>query len=126
VVLDGVLGDLQVLLGGPDDHLGGELHARRAQIQPRQDIAAQRAHAAVCVVDAGAEEEVEQARENRVADVAVQPGHRAGLDVVHAIADHHLRPVLERRHESWDLVEVVGQIGVGHHDVAAARGREAG
>ena len=30
---------------------------------------------------AGAEEEVEDAAEHRVADVAVQPGHRAGLDV---------------------------------------------
>ena len=64
--------------------------------------------------------------EDRVADVAVQPRHRAGLDVVHAVADHHLGAVLERRDEARDLVEVVGQVGVGHHDVAPARGREAG
>ena len=120
VVFDRELGDPQVLLGGPDHHLRGELHAGRAQVQARQHVAAQRAHAAVGVLDAGAEEQVQQAREDRVADVAVQPRHRAGLDVVHAVADHHLRAVLERRDEARDLVEVVGQVGVGHHDVAAA------
>ena len=57
-------------------------------------------------------------RQDRVADVAVQPRHRARLDVVHAVADHHLRAVLERGDEARDLVEVVGQVGVGHHDVA--------
>ena len=31
-----------------------------------------------------------QARQQRVADVAVQPRHRAGLDVVHAVAHHEL------------------------------------
>ena len=56
----------------------------------------------------------------------MQPRHRARLDVVHAVADHHLRAALQRRDEARDLVEVVRQVGVGHHDVAAARGREAG
>ena len=126
VVLDRELGDPQVLLGGPDHHLRGELHAGRAQVQARQHVAAQRAHAAVGVADAGAEEEVEQAGEDRVADVAVQPRHRARLDVVHAVADHQLGALFELRDEARDLVEVVGQVGVGHHDVAAARGGEAG
>ncbi len=119
VVFDRELGDPQLLLGGADHHLRGELHAGRAQVKARQHVAAQRAHAAVGVVDAGAEEEVEQARQDRVADVVVQPRHRARLDVVHAIADHHLGAVLKRRDEVRDLVEVVGQVGVGHHDVAA-------
>ena len=57
-------------------------------------------------------------REDRVADVAVQPRHRARLDVVHAVADHHLGALLERGDEARDLVEVVGEVGVGHHDVA--------
>ena len=119
VVFDRELGDRQFLLRGPDDHLRGELHAGRAQVQPRQHLAAQRAHAAVRIADAGAEEEVEQAREDRVADVLMQPRHRPRLDVVHAVADRHLRPVLQRRDEAGDLFEVVGQVGVGHHDVLA-------
>ncbi len=36
-----------------------------------------------------------------------------------------LRAVFERCYEARDLVEVVGQVGVGHHDVAPARGCEA-
>ena len=53
--------DLELLLGRADHHLGGELHPGRAQVQPRQHVAAERAHPAVGVVDAGAEQEVEEA-----------------------------------------------------------------
>ena len=35
-------------------------------------------------------------------------------------------PVVELLDEARDLVEVVGEVGVGHHDVVAARGGEAG
>ena len=72
------------------------------------------------------EEQVEESREDRVADVAVQPRHRARLDVVHPVADHHLGAVLELGDEARDLLEVVGEVGVGHHDVLAAGGGEAG
>ena len=34
-------------------------------------------------------------------------------------------PCLELAQEARDLIEVVGQVGVGHHDVAAASRREA-
>ena len=80
------------------------------------------AHAAVRVPHAGAEEEVEDAREHRVADVAVQPRHRARLDVVHPVAHHEVGAVLELLDEARDLGEVVREVGVGHHDVAR-RGR---
>ena len=56
----------------------------------------------------------------------MQPRHRPHLDVAHAVADHHLRPVFERRDEARDLLEVVRQVGVGHHDVAAPGGGKAG
>ena len=126
VVLDRELADVEPLLGGADHHLGGELHARRAQVEARQDVAADAAHAAVRVAHAGAEEEVEDARQDRVADVAVQPRHRARLDVRHAVADHHVGAVVEPLDEARDLGEVVRQVGVGHHDVLAARRAEAG
>jgi hypothetical protein len=95
-------------------------------VEARQHLAAHGAHPAVRVADAGAEEQVEQPGEDRVADVPVQPGHRAGLDVVHAVADHHLGALLERGDEAGNLVEVVCQVGVRHHDVAATRGLEPG
>ena len=84
------------------------------------------AHAAVGVADAGAEEEVQDAGEHRVADVAVQPRHRARVDVVHPVAHDELGARVELLDEARDLVEVVGQVGVGHDDVVAARGGEAG
>ncbi len=90
----------------------------------REHVAAQRAHAAVGVVDAGAEEEVEHAGQDRVADVAVQPRHRARLDVVHPVADHEVGAVLAARATKRGIVvEVVGEVGVGHHDVLAAARR---
>ena len=108
---------VRCLLGRADHHLGGELHAGRAQIQLGQDVAAEGAHAAVRVIDAGAEQQVEEPRQQRVADVAVQPWHGARLDVLHPVADDHVGAVLELGDEARDLVEVVRQVGVGHHDV---------
>ena len=61
----------------------------------RQDVAAQGAHAAVGVADAGLEEEVQDPAEDRVADVAVQPRHRARLDVVHPVAHDEVGAVVE-------------------------------
>ena len=63
---------------------------------------------------------------HRVADVAVMPRHRPGLDVLHPVAHHELGAVLELRDEPRDLGEVVRLVGVTHDDVGAARGREPG
>jgi hypothetical protein len=49
-----------------------------------------------------------------------------GLDVVHAVAHDELGAVLELLDEAGDVGEVVGQVGVGHDDVLAAGGAEAG
>ena len=126
VVLDGELREDQMLLGGADHHLGGELHPGGAQIELGQHVPPQRPHAAVGVVDPGAEEQVEEAGQQRVADVAVMPGHRAGMDVLHPVADHHVGAVLQFRDETGDLVEVVGEVGVRHHDVLPASDDETG
>src|SRR3954466_9140014 len=75
VVLDRDLPDVELLLRRPDDHLGGELHPRRAEIERRQDRAPEAAHAAMGVAHTGAEEEGEDAREHGVADAAVQARH---------------------------------------------------
>ncbi len=77
------------------------------------------------IAHAGPEEEVEDSRQHGIADVAVQPWHRAGLDVVHAVAHDQLGACLQLRDEARDLAEVVGEIGVGHHDVLAPSGGEA-
>ena len=126
VVVDRDLLDLEPLLARADHHLGCELHPGRPQVEAGQRRAPDRAHAAVRVAHAGAEEEVEDPGEHRVPDVAVEPGHRAGLDALHAIAHHEVGALVELRHEARDVAEVVGEVGVGHHDVVALRGGEAG
>ena len=126
VVLDRQLLDGQVLLGRADDHLRGELHAGGAQVEAGQHVAADGAHAAVGVLDARAEEEVEHPGEHGVAHVAVQPGHGARVDVVHPVAHHQLGTAVEAVDEAGDVLEVVGEVGVEHHDVLALCRREAG
>ena len=56
VVLDRELPDVEVELRRADHHLRGELHAGCAEVEGGQDLAPQRAHAAVGVLDLGAEE----------------------------------------------------------------------
>jgi len=68
------------------------------------------------------EEQVEDPREERVADVAMQPRHRARLDVVHPVAHHQIGTGGQLLDEARNLGEVVGQVGVGHHHVFAASG----
>ena len=61
----------------------------------------------------------------RVADAA-QHRHRAGLDGVHPVPHDQLGTAVELADEARDLLEVVREIGVDHHDVVATRRREAG
>ncbi len=89
-------------------------------------LAPQGAHAAVRIVNPGAEEEVQRPGEHRVPHVAVQPRHGPGMDVVHPVADDHLGSRFELCDETRNVTEVVGQVGVRHHDVAPARGGESG
>jgi hypothetical protein len=79
----------------------------------------------VGVAHARAEEEVEGAGQYRVADIAVQPRHRARVDLREAVADDHVGAVLQRLQKRPDLREVVRVVGVAHEDVAAAGGGEA-
>jgi hypothetical protein len=72
------------------------------------------------------EEEVEQASQERVADVAVKPRHGARMDVLHAVAHHQVGALVEELHEARDLAEVVREVGVGHDDVMALRHAEPG
>ncbi len=97
---------------------------RRSRIG--RTVAPEAAHAAVRVANARAEEEVQRAAQQGVADVAVDPVHRAGLDVVHPVAHHELCAVTQLLDEARDLVEWIRHVGVEHHDVLAARRREAG
>ena len=88
-------------------------------------LAAEGAHPAMRVLDAGAEKYVEHTGQRRVADVAMEPRHRPGFDVVHPVAHHQVGALVEPLHEPRDVPEVVAQVGIAHHQILAAGRREA-
>src|SRR5262245_33633090 len=103
------LADLLLVEAGLDDHLAGELHAGRGEVKLEVGVLAKAAQAAVGVLDGAAEEEVEDAGEDGVADVAMQPGHGAGLDATpEAVAHDQVVPLAELFDEGTELGEVVG------------------
>ena len=126
VVVDRDLADRQPAAVRLEDHLGGELHPRRVEVELRQGVAADRAHPAVRVGDLHAEEEVQHPREDRVADEAVQERHRVAVDrPLEARADHEVVARLELVDERRELLQRIRLVGVAHHDVLAARLGEA-
>ena len=83
------------------------------------------AHAAVDVGELAAEDDVQDPRRDRRAEVAVQRRHRAGLDVAaEARAHDELVAVAELLDERRELAEVVRAVAVAHDDVLAADVRE--
>ena len=82
---------------GLEDHLGGELHPGRVEVERRKRVASDGAHPAVRVRDLHAEEDVEHPGEDRVADVAVQPRHGVAVDrSLEARADDEVVALFER------------------------------
>ena len=69
------------------------------------------------------EDPVDERGHQRIADVAVQHGHRPGMDVL-AFADDEVAAALELGDKPRDLGEVVRQVGVCDHDVLPSRSRE--
>lgn len=72
-------------------------------------------------------EEVEDAGEDRIADVAVMPRHRPGLDTAaEAIPHHQFVPVAKPLDEGFESGEIVGVIGIAHDDEFPLGGIDAG
>ena len=107
------------------DHLAGEFHARTGEAQSLVAIASQGPQPTMGVSDAGMEQEVEQTRKQRIADVPILPGHGARLDaageaVAHAKAGAFDQSLDHRR----GLPKVVGAVGVAHDEISPARRSE--
>ena len=89
VVVDRDLAHPEAAAERLEDHLRGELHPGRVEVERRERVAAHRPHPAVGVGDLHAEEEVEQPGEDRVPDVAVEPRHRLAVDRPLEAGAHH-------------------------------------
>ena len=120
------LAHVELLARRANHHLGRELHPDRPQVEDREDVAANRAHPAVRVVDVRAMQDVEEAREDRVADAAQPAASRPARCSPSGCPITSSAPSSSSLDERRDLAEVVGEVGVDHDDVVAPRGREAG
>src|SRR6201989_255470 len=123
----GNFGEAEVGERGFDDHLAGELHASGAEVEAENGVAAHGADATVEVTDGDAEEEAADEAEDGVAEVFMQRGHGSRFNLAaEAIADDEVVPGLEFGEEAGECAEVVAGVGVGHEDVFAACGLDAG
>ena len=110
-----------------DDHLGGELHPDGAKTHPFPGVSRERAHAAVRIGDARAEQQPEHAGQERVSNPPVRPAHRPAPDVAaQTIPDHQIGASLEQRcGEPGNVLEVVRVVAVSHDEVLTAGRGEA-
>src|SRR5262249_34684332 len=103
-----------------------ELHAARPDVELEDLVAVEPAQSAVDVAAGRAEEAAADQREHRVAEVPVQPRHRAALDAAaEAVADDEVVAAAKLGDERLEMPEVVGAVGVSHDPEAPARGRDA-
>src|SRR5258708_6254410 len=76
----GNLRDPQPFERGLHHHLACKPHAGRAPLEPLVRVFADGTQAAMKVADPDPEKDPADRGQHRVADVAVRPGHRAGVD----------------------------------------------
>ena len=86
---DGHLGHPQPPKGSHDHHLAGELHARGGEAKTKDRVASEGAQSAVEVTNPAVEEQPSNPTEHWVADDAVGPRHRGGLDVAAETITHN-------------------------------------
>ena len=121
-VADRDFDDVQRFLLCVDDHLAGERHAFRRDLQHVQRVPADRPEPGARVVQPELVEEIDRARDDLVTD-AVTHGHRAVVHVRKPVAKDHVRIAVDDGIEQQRyLIGVVGIVAVEHHDDLRVRG----
>ena len=117
---DGDLGEFQTRQGGLDHHFRGEFHARRAEFHAGVGLLREPAHSAVEIVGGGLEKQSADEGEDRIANPAVLPWHRARRNRPttgwHPTAHDEIVPLLEHFNKCRNVRKVVAVIGVAHED----------
>src|SRR5262245_52068808 len=105
------------------DHLAGELHARRRELQAFIGIFAETPQPAMSVANRRVKEHVQDAGQHGVADIAMQPGHGAGLDAaLEAVAHDQFVALPEAVDEGAQRAEAVVTGALPHYDELSAGG----
>src|SRR5262249_864331 len=116
---DGHFTDLLLVQAGANDHLAGELHTRRLKTQSLVSILTEAAKAAVSVANRAAKEQVQNPGEDRIANVAMMPGHGPGPNAApEAVSHHQFVTGTQALDEGIKIAEIVGVVRVAHDDVA--------
>ena len=106
-----------------NDHLRGELHARRTQLHVVVKFARKAAHAAVNIVHLRVKHSSHEDGEQRIANPAMQHRHRSGQHLPAAPGQaatlHEIEALAQLCDKSRNLAEVVTIVGVAHDDVVA-------
>ena len=124
VELDRHFADIEAGAIGVDDHLGRELHPRRSRVDPREGVRGEAAHAAMKIADRRAVEPTRNRGKHRIAEIAMQRRHGAGLDPAgKAIAHDQVGALLQPVDDAVDFAPVIGIVGIGHDQVLAASGQ---
>ncbi|KAK0332132.1 hypothetical protein LTR94_026128, partial [Friedmanniomyces endolithicus] len=120
------LADVEMRERGGHDHLAGEFHACRAQVEVDDRLAIEPAQPAVKIADRDAEEQPPDRRQHGIAEIAMQQRHRAGQDAaLEPVAHHQLSAIAQCRDKGGKVAEVGAVVGIAHDDVAPARGVDA-
>src|SRR4051794_27717096 len=98
-------GDPQALESRLDHHLACKLHSRSAETELQECSLPNCPQSRVSVADAGTEKEVEDSRENRVANVAVLPWHCAGRNAALEAGAHAKIGAITKLADHLDAVE---------------------
>ncbi len=122
---DRQLADVEARARRPDNHLRGELHPGRLQRERREHVR-RTARMPQWASPTGVRKSRFRKPDRIGLPIAAERRHRARLDGLHPVPHHELCAVVELTDEARDLLEVVREVGVDHHDVIAAGLREAG
>ena len=120
------LGDAKIGERGFDDHLAGKLHAGGAQIEAEDGSRRKARRPQWKSPDGDAEKEAADGGEHGVAEVSMQRRHRAGLDIAAEAVAHDQVVAGSSLVRKRGVAEVVAGVGIGHEDVFAAGGFDAG
>ena len=97
------------------------------RLSAKDGVAAEGAESAVEVADGDAEEDAADGGEDGVAEVTVERRHGSGLDGAgETVAHDEVVAFVELWKEAGEVFEVVAGVGVGHEDVFAVGGLDAG
>ena len=114
--------DGEVLCPGLHDHLAGELHAGGGTVEGLPRLLTEYSEATMGVQDARTVERVQELGQEGVANVLVEFGHGAGLDltVEPTSHDHVCAAINHGPEQSGEALEVIRRVSVANRDVVAA------